>query len=212
MKGRRDATMPAGAPRYLVVGLGNPGERYRRNRHNIGFHCVECLAREHGIEVRKKRFKALWGQGRIAGEAVVLAMPQTYMNDSGLAVAPLSRWFKIPPERIMVVYDDLDLPTGRVRLRPGGSSGGHHGIESIIAALGAQEFNRLRIGIGRPEFGDPIDYVLNDISREQEPVLAEACEVAARAIECFVARGIREAMNLYNGLATGAGDKPEDER
>ncbi len=204
--------MPAGALQYLVVGLGNPGERYRRNRHNIGFHCVERLAREHGIAMSKKRFKAAWGLGRIGGQPVVLAMPQTFMNDSGQAVAPLSRWFKIPPERIMVVYDDLDLPAGRVRLRPGGSSGGHHGIESIISALGTRDFSRLRIGIGRPEFGDPIDYVLNDICQEQEPVLVEACEVAARAIECFLTRGIREAMNLYNGLATGAAEKQEDER
>jgi peptidyl-tRNA hydrolase, PTH1 family len=201
-----------GAPRYLVVGLGNPGERYRLNRHNIGFHCVGRLARDHGIAMNKRRFKAAWGQGRIAGEPVVLAMPQTFMNDSGQAVAPLSRWFKIPPERIMVVYDDLDLPVGRVRLRPGGSSGGHHGIESIIAHLGTREFNRLRIGIGRPEFGDPIDYVLNDISREQEPALAEGCEVAARAIECFLERGIREAMNQYNGVVTGAAANQEEER
>lgn len=211
MRGRRDTFTPAGAPRYLVVGLGNPGERYRRNRHNIGFHCLERLAREHGIAMGKKRFKAIWGQGRIGGEPVVLAMPQTFMNDSGRAVAPLSRWFKIPPERIMVVYDDLDLPAGRVRLRPGGSSGGHHGIESIIAELGTREFNRLRIGIGRPEFGDPIDYVLNDISREQEPAFAEACEVATGAIECFLERGIREAMNQYNGLPTGAVEKQEGE-
>jgi PTH1 family peptidyl-tRNA hydrolase len=201
-----------GAQPYLVVGLGNPGERYRNNRHNIGFRCVERLAREHGIVLNKKRFKAVWGQGQIAGQSVILAMPQTYMNDSGLAVQPLSRWFKIPPERIMVVYDDLDLPTGRVRLRPGGSSGGHRGVESIIAALGVRTFNRLRIGIGRPEYGDPIDYVLNDISREQEPLLLAACDVAADAIACFLTHGIREAMNQFNGLATRAAEKQEDMR
>lgn len=204
--------MPTGAPPYLVVGLGNPGERYRQNRHNIGFLCVERLARAYDIALNKKRFKAVWGQGRIEGQPVIVAMPQTYMNDSGQAVAPLSRWFKIPAERIIVVYDDLDLPTGRVRLRPGGSSGGHHGIESIIAALGTRDFRRLRIGIGRPEFGDPIDYVLNDISRDQEPVLAEACEVAVRAIGCFLTQGIREAMNQFNGLATGVVESQEDER
>ena len=203
MGGQRDASRPTGTPRYLVVGLGNPGERYHRNRHNIGFHCLMRLAENHGITLDRKRFKALWGQGHIAGQPVVLAMPQTYMNDSGQAVASLSRWFKIPPERIMVVHDDLDLPVGRVRLRPGGSSGGHHGIESIIAHLGTGEFNRLRIGIGRPAFGDPIDYVLNDISPEQEPILAEACAVAARAVACFLERGIHEAMNLYNGATTG---------
>jgi len=212
MSRRGDASKPPGAAHYLVVGLGNPGERYRHNRHNIGFHCVERLARDHGIELSKKRFKAVWGQGRIDGQSVIVAMPQTFMNDSGQAVAPLSRWFKITPEHIMVVYDDLDLPTGRVRLRPGGSSGGHHGIESIIEALGTRDFTRLRIGIGRPEFGDPIDYVLNDISREQEPVLAEACKVAVRAIECFLTRGIREAMNQFNGLATGVAEGREDER
>jgi len=170
------------------------------------------LAREHGIALDKKRFKATWGQGMIDGVPLVLAMPQTYMNDSGLAVAPLSRWFKIPPERIVIVYDDLDLPAGRVRLRPGGSSGGHHGIESIIEALGSREFSRVRIGIGRPEYGDPIDYVLNDISREQEPVMDAACDVVMRAIPCILTQGIREAMNRYNGLATGASEQQEDER
>lgn len=155
MKGRTNANTNAGAPPFLVVGLGNPGERYRCNRHNIGFCCVERLAQTYGIELNKKRFKAVWGQGRIEGQPVILAMPQTFMNDSGEAVAPLSRWFKIPPERIMVIYDDLDLPTGRVRLRPGGSSGGHHGIESIMSTLGSGAFNRARIGIGRPTVGDP---------------------------------------------------------
>lgn len=212
MKERQNERKTDGAPRYLVVGLGNPGERYRRNRHNIGFHCLERLAYEHGIAITRRRFRAAWGQGRIGGEPVVLAMPQTYMNDSGQAVAPLSRWFKIPPERIMVVYDDLDLPVGRVRLRPGGSSGGHHGIESIIAHLGTHDFNRLRIGIGRPEVGDPIDYVLNDISREQEPMLAEGCDVAARAVECFLERGIGEAMNVYNGIVIGTDVNQEEER
>lgn len=190
----------AGDAPYLIVGLGNPGPRYERHRHNVGFQCLDRVARAYDIAVTRTRFRARIGEGRLAGRRVVLLKPQTFMNDSGLAVAPAARWYKVPPERILVIYDDLDLPLGRLRLRPGGSSGGHRGIESIIVELGRSDFARARVGIGRPEFGDPVDYVLNDFSREQEPIIEETRELVVRAVACFVEEGIREAMNAYNGL------------
>ncbi len=183
----------------LVVGLGNPGAEYADHRHNIGFRCIDHLAQEHGVALTKKRFKAVLGEGRIAGARVILAKPQTFMNDSGAAVGPLSRWYKIPPERVLVIYDDLDLPFGRIRVRPGGGSGGHNGIKSVIAALGTQEFPRIRVGIGRPQRGDPVDYVLNAFDREQAPFVPDLCERVAQAVETFLSQGIREAMNVHNG-------------
>lgn len=186
----------------LLVGLGNPGAEYAAHRHNIGFGCIDHLSQQHGMALNKKRFKAVYGEGRLGEARVVLAKPQTFMNDSGAAVGPLSRWYKVPPERVLVIYDDLDLPFGRIRLRPGGGSGGHNGIKSIIVALGTQEFPRVRVGIGRPQRGDPVDYVLNAFDREQAPFVPDLCQRVAQAIETFVAVGIREAMNIHNGPDT----------
>jgi len=187
---------------FLVVGLGNPGRRYAANRHNIGFQCVDLLAEKHGISLGRKRFKALVGEGRIDGVRVILLEPQTFMNESGLAVAPASRWYRIPPERILVIYDDLDLPAGRLRIREGGSSGGHHGIESIIQELGSDAFVRLRVGIGRPlrGQGDPVDYVLEDFNGEQCSAMAAAREHVAEAVRIILTEGVAQAMNTYNGL------------
>jgi len=196
---RPRATAKPSPDRYLVFGLGNPGREYKGHRHNAGFRCVERLASRHGIAITRKRFKALVGEGTVAEHKAVLLKPQTFMNDSGLSVAPASHWFKVPASRIIVMYDDLDLPLGKVRVRPGGSSGGHHGIESIIRELGDSEFTRVRVGIGRPERGDPIDYVLSRFSPEQEPVIDEACALAVEAVECILAQGIKAAMNAYNG-------------
>lgn len=190
---------PAGPLSHLIVGLGNPGPRYESNRHNIGFQCVDHLARLYGAEWQRSRFKATTADARIGPHRVLLVKPLTFMNDSGDAVAAASRWYKIPPERVLVIYDDLDLALARIRLRPGGSSGGHNGIASIIARLGTTEFPRLRIGIGRPTRGDPVDYVLNDFSRDQEPLVQGVYEVIDEIVRCFLNQGIREAMNSYNG-------------
>jgi peptidyl-tRNA hydrolase, PTH1 family len=190
---------PTAATVYLIVGLGNPGERYTHNRHNVGFQCVDHLARLHDIEVRKKRFKATLGEGQIGSRHVVLAKPQTFMNVSGQAVVPISQWWKVPRERILVIHDDLDLPLGKVRLRPNGSSGGHNGLNSIIADLGTRDFCRLRVGIGRPEQGDPIDYVLGNFTREQELVIKATYDLVARIVLCYLEEGIQKAMNTYNG-------------
>jgi PTH1 family peptidyl-tRNA hydrolase len=184
----------------LVVGLGNPGPRYARNRHNVGYQCVDYIARRHAISVERKRFQALLGEGTLDDHRVILAKPLTFMNGSGEAVGPLSRWYKVAPQQMLIIYDDLDLPLGKVRVRPGGSSGGHHGIESLIAELHTPDFCRVRVGIGRPERGDPIDYVLNDFSREQAPVIERTYDLVEQIVLCFLRQGIKEAMNTYNGL------------
>ena len=184
---------------YLIAGLGNPGPKYASNRHNVGFRCLEHLAAQHSLTFDRQQKKALVATGSIQGQRVVLAKPQTYMNDSGRAVVPLARFYKVEPEHMMVVYDDLDLPLGTVRLRPEGGSGGHKGMRSIIKHLGAQEFPRLRIGIGRPPGRmDPAAYVLQDLSTEEEPLLQEVLAHAAAAIEIWLEQGIETAMNQYN--------------
>ena len=197
---RAEAEPPASQSFYLIVGLGNPGPQYAANRHNVGFQCVDELAARHGLSWRRSaRFKCNLADGHIGRHRVLLVKPLTFMNDSGTAVGPLSHYYKVPPERILVVYDDLDLPLGRLRLRPGGSSGGHNGINSLIAHLNTQEFPRLRIGIGRPVYGDPIDYVLGDFDRDQDPVIRAAREQVDEIVNAFLSEGIREAMNRYNG-------------
>ncbi len=183
---------------YLVVGLGNPGERYARNRHNVGFRCVRRLAAAHGLTFRRHG-QARTASGTVAGRRLVLAMPQTFMNESGRAVAPLVRFHKLPLDHLLVVYDDLDLPPGSIRLRPGGGSGGHRGMLSIIQHLGSQDFPRLRIGIGRPPEGiDPADYVLQNFSAGEEATIEEGLERAVAAIEFWLTEGIEEAMSRYN--------------
>jgi peptidyl-tRNA hydrolase, PTH1 family len=185
---------------YLIVGLGNPGEQYARNRHNVGFQCLKYLADRHRLPFTEKQGKARTAGGIIAGQRVVLAKPFTYMNGSGQAVAPLVRWHKLDPKReLLVVYDDLDLPFGTLRLRASGSAGGQNGMKSIIEQLGTQEFARLRVGIGRPPAGwDTRDYVLGNWSRAEVEELPELYARAADAIETFVAEGIIAAMNRFN--------------
>jgi PTH1 family peptidyl-tRNA hydrolase len=184
----------------LIVGLGNPGDEYAKHRHNIGFQIVDALARGHGLAfTRHKEAKARVAEGVIAGRPVLLAKPQTYMNLSGKSVARLGRSKQIPPERILVVYDDLDLPLGRLRLRPGGGSGGHKGMRSIIDLLGTQEFPRLRVGIDRPSGGlDPADYVLQPFDEAERPLLEEAVTRAVAAVECWLSEGIVSAMDRFN--------------
>ena len=167
----------------------------------MGFQCVDHLAQVCGTSFRRKRFKATMAEGNIGAHRVVLAKPLTFMNESGQAVGPLSRWYKIPPERILVIHDDLDLPLAQVRLRPGGSSGGHRGVSSIIRELGTQDFPRLRIGIGRPVHGDSIDYVLNDFGPDQEPVIRLTIERVEHILRCLLDEGLQTAMNTYNKRA-----------
>ena len=188
----------------LIVGLGNPGPQYSRNRHNVGFQCVDLLAQRHGLRLDKLQQRAMTGSGVIpcGGERhkVLLARPLTFMNASGEAVAPLARYYGVEPQDLIVVHDDLDLASGKLRLRAGGSSGGQNGIKSIIERLGSPDFARVKVGIGRPPGRmDPADYVLQNFSAAEEEVFAPLRERVCDAVECWLAEGIEAAMNRFNG-------------
>jgi len=182
----------------LIIGLGNPGRKYAGNRHNVGFQCLDRLAEAWGLSFSRRKHKALLAQGEIAGLKVILAKPQTFMNLSGDAVERMARFHKVLPESILVIYDDLDLPLGRIRLRPEGGSGGHKGMKSIMEHLGGNGFPRLRVGIGRPTHGDPVDYVLDDFTLEEMITVNEVYERIVSAVEIWLTEGIADAMNRYN--------------
>ncbi len=193
---------------YLIVGLGNPGVRYARNRHNVGARCLARLAATHNLEFSRRQKNARVARGEVGGVPVLLAIPQTFMNESGRAVAPLARFYQMPPERLMVVYDDLDLPLGAIRIRPDGGSGGHRGMQSVIDHLGTQKFPRLRVGIGRPPGQmDPADYVLQNFSPDEEPVVEEAVERAIAAIQTWLTEGLEKAMSEYNSRESVVGSR-----
>ena len=189
--------------RFMIVGLGNPGRKYEKNRHNVGFMAVDKLAALYDISLGKVQNKALTGNGRIADQPVILAKPQTYMNDSGSAVGPLANYYKVPPANVLVIYDELDLPLGTVRLREKGGAGGHNGMKSIINHLG-NDFPRLRLGIGRPPGQmPPAAYVLQDFGPSDLPLVAEILDEAAKAVQTFVREGIQMAMSRHNGSLPG---------
>jgi PTH1 family peptidyl-tRNA hydrolase len=191
----------------LIVGLGNPGRKYANNRHNIGFMCLRHFAKAQGIRFDKKQGQARIGTGEVAGDKVILARPQTYMNQSGQSVSRLVKKFNIDPNDLFIIHDDLDLPPGKIRIRRGGSSGGHKGIDSIIADLDSRDFIRLRIGIGRPAIieddtqtaeAEIIDYVLSDFTPEEKRVISRVIPGVSEAIYCLLTEGLVAAMNKYN--------------
>jgi len=183
----------------LIVGLGNPGKEYSGSRHNLGFRCINHLAKAHGIGIDKRQCQAQLGAGRIAGVQVVLAKPKTYMNLSGKSVDMMMDRFKAKREDIVVIHDDLDLPLGRIRLYANGGPGGHKGVESIIAALGSRGFIRIRVGVGRPPPGmDPVDYVLLDFSPTDRLLIEEAIAKVGEAVPFMLKEGLAAAMNKYN--------------
>lgn len=185
---------------FLIVGLGNPGLAYRKNRHNFGFMAVEALAGELDINLKRMKFKAMIGEGQVAGQSIVIAKPLTYMNDSGLAVAPLVRYFKIDLDHLIVIHDDLDLPLGTLRLRPTGGNAGQRGMASIINQLGTQDFPRMRLGIGRPPGRmDPVDYVLANFLPGETDLRDIVLKQAVEALQTFVRYGLEDTMNKYNG-------------
>lgn len=187
---------------YLIVGLGNPGREYRETRHNIGFMLIDRLSVRLNARMRRMQSKALVGSVMHGGAKLILAKPQTFMNLSGQAIQGLVRFYKIPLENLIVAHDDLDLPFGTLRLRPGGGAGGQKGIRSTIQQLGTQDFPRLRLGIGRPPGRmDAAAYVLQSFSSGDEQILSETLDLAADAALTFIKDGIEKAMNEYNGSA-----------
>lgn len=188
----------ANHPAKIIVGLGNPGPRYAPSRHNAGFHVLDRLAEKHQLLFSRKRFNARLAEGEIESRRVLLVKPQTFMNLSGEAVARVMNAYGTPFSDIIVVYDDLDLPVGKLRLRARGSAGGHHGMESIITHIHSSEWARLRIGIGRPVSRQDVDHVLGRFSQEEEQTMEVAYARAVEAIEIWLSEGIEKAMNLYN--------------
>ena len=186
---------------WLVVGLGNPGSQYTKTRHNCGFRAIDILAQELGCKIDKGKFQGLYGQVLHNGKKLYLLKPQTFMNLSGRSVLQMSAYFSIPPQRIIVMFDDISLPPGRLRVRSDGSAGGHNGIKSIISELGSQDFPRVKIGVGaKPNPAqDLADWVLSSFSAAEEKALQPALENAGQAALCIMESNVQEAANRYNG-------------
>ena len=186
---------------WLIVGLGNPGREYEKTRHNAGFRAIDLLAESLGCKIDRMKFQGLYTQVNYKGKKLMLLKPQTYMNLSGRSVLQLSAYFNIPPARIIVLFDDISLPAGRLRIRADGSAGGHNGIKSIISEVGSQSFPRVKIGVGakpHPEM-DLADWVLSTFSAQEEKALKNALEWAGEAALAIVDHGVPEAANRYNG-------------
>ena len=183
---------------YIIVGLGNPGRKYENTRHNMGFIAVDLLGEKYGIKIDKIKFKALVGEGRIAGQKVLLVKPQTFMNLSGQSVVEVMHFYKEEIENLIVIYDDIDIPTGSIRLRKKGSAGTHNGMRNIVYLLGEDGFPRIRVGIGSEKKVDLVSYVIGGVSKGEKELLEEALTRAADAAACIVEKGIDKAMNEYN--------------
>lgn len=187
---------------WLIVGLGNPGKQYENTRHNCGFRALDILGQKLNCKIDKSKFQGLYGQAQYNGTKLFLLKPMTYMNLSGKSLLQLSAYFSIPPQRIIVIYDDISLPLGKLRIRGDGSAGGHNGIKSIISELGSQDFPRIKIGVGakaHPE-QDLADWVLSSFTKEEDKLLITALERSAEAALSIVERGVSSAANSYNGL------------
>jgi len=187
---------------WIIVGLGNPGSDYDRTRHNVGFRVLDALAEELGVKVNRSRFRALTASAAVGREKVLLMKPQTFMNASGLAVEAAAHFYKVPPERILVIFDDISLPVGKIRIRGDGSAGGHNGLKSIISSLGSQAFPRIKVGVGakpHPDY-DLADWVLSRFSALEEKNLAPAIEHGAEAAVYYLANGTEKTAARYNGL------------
>ena len=186
---------------WLIVGLGNPGENYARTRHNIGFRAVDCLAGQLGAKIDRAKFRGLYGQASFKGLKLILLKPQTFMNNSGLSVLDAARFYKLPAERVIVLFDDISLDVGRLRVRAEGSAGGHNGIKSIIGGLNSQSFPRVKIGVGAKPHPDYAlaDWVLSNFTKDEEKLLAPVIEDAASAALELIENGVQAAASKYNG-------------
>lgn len=183
----------------LIVGLGNPGKKYELTRHNIGFWSIDLLSKRWGIPLNKEKWKGIVGEGVVNGEKVILLKPMTYMNLSGESIRPAMDWLKVDLEDLILIYDDLDLPLGQVRLRTKGSAGGHNGMKSTIAHLGTDQFKRIKLGIGRPVSLSVPDYVLSPFSQEESPFAQDAADRGAQAVDTWIKESFLIAMNRFNG-------------
>lgn len=207
-----EANSPAVVIPQLIVGLGNPEPKYEQTRHNIGFAAVDALARRFSVSFSENRkFQALFAEGRSAkGDKIRLLKPLTYMNRSGQAIRSAADWYKLPPESVLVIYDDMDLPMGKIRLRLSGSAGGHNGMKSSIAHLGTQNFPRLRVGIGKPQTAvttedkDTVSYVLGRFSEAETQLMSEVLRLVVESVELSLKEGIEKAMSFYNNRTVAA--------
>ncbi len=186
---------------YIIAGLGNPGRDYVGTRHNVGFEVIDAVAAKYGIDVKKGKFNGLYGEGRIGGEKAILVKPQTFMNLSGECIRDFKAWYKCDNTEIIIIYDDISLPTGKLRIRPKGSAGGHNGIKSIIYQLNSEVFPRIKVGIGKPQNADYdlADYVLGRFSKDEVKTLVDTAVRAAAAVEVIIKNGTEKAMAEFNG-------------
>ena len=184
---------------FLIVGLGNPGKEYENTRHNIGFEVIDYIANKYNIELNRVKFKGVYGEGFIENKKVILLKPTTYMNLSGESIREVINFYKLTEEDIIVLYDDVSLEVGRLRIREKGSAGGHNGIKSIIANLSTDVFPRIKIGVGQPK-GDLVSHVLGKFSKDEQEVLKESMEASANAVEIIIKENAKEAMNKLNGF------------
>ena len=184
---------------FLIVGLGNPGTEYQNTRHNIGFNAINFIANKYNINVNREKFKGMCGEGFINGEKVILLKPTTYMNLSGESIREVVDFYKISNEDVLVIYDDISLDVGRLRIREKGSAGGHNGIKSIIAHLGTDIFPRIKVGVGQPNV-DLVNYVLGKFTKEEMEVLSESIDASTKAAKEIISSDVKTAMNIYNGF------------
>ncbi len=184
---------------YLIVGLGNPGIEYNHTRHNVGFDVLDMISEKYNIHINRTKFKGMYGEGKIGNEKVILLKPSTYMNLSGDSVIEVVNFYKIPKENIIVIYDDISLEVGRIRIRQSGSAGGHNGIKSLILRLNSEIFPRIKVGVGGPK-GDLVSHVLGSFSKEDQEIVSETFKAAMDASESIIVDGISEAMNKFNGF------------
>lgn len=184
---------------YLIVGLGNPESEYKNTRHNMGFDTINILAEKYNIEINKNKFSALVGEGQIEGEKVFLIKPQTFMNLSGDSVIQFVNFYKVNIENVIVIYDDMDIEAGKIKVRPKGGSGSHNGMKSVVNRLGSENFPRIRVGIGKPQFeNDIINYVIGSIPEKERNILKESTKTAAEAVSSILKIGIDNTMNKFN--------------
>lgn len=184
---------------FLIVGLGNPGDKYDGTRHNIGFETIDYISSKYNIDVTRVKFKGVIGEGFIGGEKVILLKPTTYMNLSGESVREAMNFYKLTEEEVLIIYDDISLEVGKIRIREKGSAGGHNGIKSIISNINTDVFPRIKIGVGQPT-GDLVSHVLGRFNKEEEEDLKEVVEASSKAVEIIIKSGTKEAMNKLNGF------------